>query len=136
MNSTELQTDDQTLLALWDRVGITVRCGYHPFCPCPVRAYLEFTCRVALRGLRSEAVAQQRALEVLLQAARDEALPWHWRSICLECARLPLIRLTDLLQHSDPVALAAIQGAVQQTRGLMQAAARIDTDFDPSGPAA
>lgn len=116
------QNDDEALLALWDRVGITVRCGYHPFCPCPARMYLEFTCRVALRGLRTEAVAQRRALEVLLQTARDEALPTYWRQVCLEYAQLALTRLADLLRHSDPVALEAIHGAVRQARDLVCAA--------------
>jgi hypothetical protein len=101
------------MLACWDRIGIGIRCGYNPFCPCPVRQYLLAGRRVIELGAATELEVDQRLIEVLLQTARDEALPWMWRSICLQHAGLPLARLQALLEHHDPIACNALYAAVQ-----------------------
>lgn len=110
---TELQAQAAALLRLWDRIGIGVRCGYNPYCACAVRHYLEAGRRVAASGARTETQVHQRMLTVLLQTARDEALPWAWRAVCLEHTTLPLARLTSLLKQQDPIACHAMECAVQ-----------------------
>ena len=52
-------------------------------------------------------------LQLLLQVAHDAALPWLWRSICLEHTAYPQARLVSLLKHVDPLAPQAIGAALQ-----------------------
>jgi hypothetical protein len=107
------QTQAAWLLRRWDRIGIGVRCAYNPGCACAVRHYLEAGRRVVASGARTEPLVQRRILTVLLQTAHDEALPWFWRSVCLEHSAYPLARLHSLLSANDPIALHAMDCAVQ-----------------------
>jgi len=100
------------LLRRWDRIGIGVRCAYNPFCSCSLRAYLQVARQVIATRACPEAQVHKRTLCVLLLTARDAALPWHWRSVCLEHATLPLARLQSLLGGSDP-AVETMHCAVQ-----------------------
>lgn len=111
--SSRPHTDAEALLSLWDRLAIGVRCAYNPGCPCAVRRYLEVGRRVAASGVRSELQVQQRMLQLLLRVAHDAALPWLWRSICLEHTAYPQARLVSLLKHVDPLAPQAIDAALQ-----------------------
>lgn len=114
------QDEREALLPLWDRIGIAVRCGYHPFCPCVVHAYLDCARHVVAHGLRSETAAQRRVLDVLLQTARDPALSRYWRNVCMKHAILVQIRLQTLLED-DPVTLNAVHSAVQVARDVLAA---------------
>jgi hypothetical protein len=118
---TPAQAQAAWLLRRWDRVGIGVRCAYNPFCACGLRAYLQLARQLIASGVRPERWVQQRALSVLLQTARDEALPWHWRSVCLDYAAMPLARLKTLLEPTDPVALSAMACAVQAASDELEA---------------
>lgn len=118
---TPAQTQRAWLLRRWDRIGLGVRCAYNPGCPCAVRHYLEAGRRVVAGGARSELQVQLRMLTVLLQVARDEALPWIWRSICLEYTAFPLARLRSLLRASDPIAWQAMECATQAAHDLLDA---------------
>jgi len=93
---TGAQVRHAALLRWWDRIGIGVRCAYNPACPCALRHYLEAGRRVAAAGAYAEQQVLRRTLTVLLQTARDEALPWYWRSVCLESTARPLARLRHL----------------------------------------
>ncbi|MDZ7855819.1 hypothetical protein [Sphaerotilus sp.] len=121
---TTSQTQAAALLRRWDRIGVGVRCGYNPSCPCAVRHYLDAGRRVVIAGVRPEQQVMQRLLTVLLQTAHDEALPWYWRSVCLEHTTLPMARLTSLLQQHDPVACHAMHCAVQAAGDALDAAPR------------
>lgn len=55
----------------------------------------------------------QRMLQLLLQTAHDDALPWLWRSACIEHTTLPLARLSSLLAAHDQVAVEALHAFVQ-----------------------
>ncbi|MDT7838640.1 hypothetical protein [Aquabacterium sp. OR-4] len=112
------------LLRWWDRIGIGVRCAYNPRCACAVRLYLEAGRRVAAEGAWPELPTQRRCLELLLQTARDPALPWTWRNLCVEHAVYPQARLQSLLGCHDPVAMQAIDCAVQSVRDLLAGLAR------------
>lgn len=118
------QTQHAALLRWWDRIGIGVRCAYNPGCPCAVRLYLEAGRRVCAAGARSEEHVQRRLLTVLLQTARDVALPWYWRSVCLEHTTYPQARLQSLLRAADPIALEAMRCAVQTAQDELGAPPR------------
>jgi hypothetical protein len=51
----------------------------------------------------------------LLDTARDEALPWFWRSVCLEHTTRPLARLTTLLKRR-PGALRSLFDTVHSAQ--------------------
>ena len=55
---------------------------------------------------------QLRMLSTLLKTAEDEALPWLWRSICLEHATLLLAQVTASCRLHDPLAVVALECAV------------------------
>lgn len=118
---TPAQAQAAWLLRRWDRVGIGVRCAYNPFCACGLRAYLQLARQLIAAGVRPEVWVHRRTLTVLLQTARDPALPWHWRSVCLDYAAMPLARLNTLLDATDPVALAAMDCAVQAVSDELEA---------------
>jgi hypothetical protein len=121
MTTPLLHSHARALLDTWDRIGIGVRCAYNPDCPSAVRAYLEAGRRVAADGLRSQIHIHRRTLNVLLQTARDEALPRYWRSVCLEHTTYPLARLQSLLKESDPIALEAMHCAVRAAHDVIAA---------------
>lgn len=100
-------------LLRWDRIGIGVRCAYNPGCACALLHYLEAGRRVVASGARSELAVQRRMFTLLMQTAQDEALPWLWRSLCLEHTAYPLARLHSLLKFRNPIAVAALDAAVQ-----------------------
>lgn len=58
----------------------------------------------------------RQMLQLLLRTAHDEALPWSWRSVCLEHSVLPAARLRSLLKWHDPQAAEAVDCAVHAAR--------------------
>lgn len=119
MNSSE--THQAALLRRWDRIGLGVRLAYNPTLPCVIQHYQEAGRRVVAAGALPELAVQRRQLTVLLQTAHDEALPWFWRSVCLEYSTLPLARLQSLLKHSDPIACDALSCALQSAKDMLTA---------------
>ena len=104
------------LLERWQRLEMQVRCGLMPGNPGCVRLYLNAGLQVARRGLRPAEAVHLRMLNTLLHSAQDEALPWFWRSVCLEHVNLPLAQLKTLIGLHDPIAFQAIEAAVQRQR--------------------
>ncbi|HSI57781.1 MAG TPA: hypothetical protein VLA16_09500 [Ideonella sp.] len=119
--------DAAALLRRWDRIGIGIRCAYNPGLPGVIRHYLDAGRQVAAAGVLPEMAVLQRLLTVLLQTAHDEALPWFWRSVCLEHTTLPLARLRTRLKHYDPIACHALECAVQAIRDTLAATRQHDT---------
>jgi hypothetical protein len=104
------------LLHRWQRIQMHVRCGLSPEQPGCVRLYLHTGLKIARSGLRPATAVHLAMLRTLLGAAQDEALPWFWRSVCLEHVNLPLAQLQSLIGVNDPIAMQAIDAAVQRTR--------------------
>ncbi len=100
----------------WDRLQVALRCAFYPDQPGLIRTYLGVGQRLVALGVLDEVPAQQRMLQVLLQTAADSALPWAWRSACLEHVDRPLARWCSLLRLHDPLAVAALHAAVQAAR--------------------
>lgn len=109
------------LVNSWLRQQMQVRCGLASDRPSSVRVYLHTGMQVARRGLRPALGVHQRMLKTLLAASEDEALPWFWRSVCLEHVNLPLAQVTSLLSAHDPLALRAVEAAVQIARDRLPA---------------
>lgn len=105
-------TPANALQQRWDRIGLGIRCAYNPEQPAAIWQYLAVGTRLAHTGQVPPAVAFERMLKVLLQAAADEGLPWFWRSVCLEHTALPLARLVFLLRTHDPAKVETLQAAV------------------------
>lgn len=117
--SESINTHQSALSKRWDRLGLSVRCAYSPACPNLIRCYLAMGALLVRRGLATELVVSQQMLKVLLQTAQDPALPWFWRSCCLEHTAMPMARLTSLLKLHDPLGLAAMQASVRATRDAL-----------------
>lgn len=94
----------------WDRIGLGVRCAYNPQRPDVLHHYMQAGRRLSRLQPQREALIQRRMLDLLLHTATDEALPWHWRAVCLEHTAWPLARLTSLWSGSaHPAAHAPVQ---------------------------
>jgi hypothetical protein len=118
MNSA-MTSRNQALLNRWDRLGLSVRCAYCPHNSNLIRCYLALGGLLVRRGLLTELAANHRVLKLLLQTAGDEALPWFWRSVCIEHTALPQARLVSQLKLHDPLAVEGVLAAVQQTRDAL-----------------
>jgi hypothetical protein len=90
----------------WSRLGLGVRCAYNPGQPAAIRKYVVLGTQLARWRLQPEAAVYEGMLALLLKTAGDPALPWPWRSQCLEHSAWPVARLMTLLARSDPAALA------------------------------
>lgn len=118
--------DAAALLNRWQRLEMQVRCGLAPEHPGIVRVYVHVGLHLVRRGLKPARNVHARLLATLLSTARDEALPWFWRSVCLENVNLPLAHLRGLAATEH----AAWDDAVQQLRSALPAtpAARAATE--------
>ncbi len=77
----------------WHRLGLAIRLAYRTEEPALIRQYLGLGSALVRRGELAPPTAWPRMLTLLLQTAGDEALPWFWRSVCLEHTALPLARI-------------------------------------------
>ncbi len=104
----------------WERIGLGIRLAYNPFRPEVVRYWVQLGPRLADAGVLDETTMLQRTLRLLLQVAHDEALPWFWRSVCLEHTARPLARLATLVRPLDPVRAEALHAFVQTAHEHLQ----------------
>lgn len=108
-----------TPLARWERLGLGIRCAYNPGQPAVIRHWLALGLKLAQGGIADELQLLQRSLRLLLQTGQDEALPWFWRSVCLEHTTWPAARLVSLLRCHDPLGADAVHQLVQRARELL-----------------
>lgn len=106
----------RALLDRWRRIEMQVRCGLSPEQPGCVRIYVHAGLHIVRLGLKPPLEVYPHLLHTLLRSAADEALPWFWRSVCLENLNLPLAKLSSLLGVHDPLAVEAWHAYVQQAR--------------------
>ncbi|MDZ7855862.1 hypothetical protein [Sphaerotilus sp.] len=102
----------ERLRSRWERLHIDVRCALHAGEPARIRQYLHCGHKLAALGAIDEVAAQAQMLQTLLHTARDAELPNFWRSACLELTAVPLLRLRHLIGLHDPLAMQAIEAAV------------------------
>ena len=103
-----------SLVERWQRSELYVRCALAPKEPTHVQLYLHLGRKLAARDDRASLAIQMRMLATLLKSAEDEALPWSWRSLCLEHATLPLAQVTWACRLHDPIAVDAVEAAVRR----------------------
>ena len=100
----------------WLKLQIQVRCALDPRQLARVRAYLNTGLQIARLGVLPAERVHLRMLHNLLQAAHDPALPEYWRCACLEHLAQPLAGVRLMLAVRDPLALQAIEAAVDVAR--------------------
>lgn len=110
-------TESAVLIDHWHRLQMHVRCGLCDGLPGCVWLYLHAGAQIAERGLRDATTVHLRMLQTLLLTAHDEELSWYWRSVCLEHVGVPIAPLRSLVGLHDPIAMQAIEAAVQRARG-------------------
>lgn len=112
-------TRHDTPLARWERLGLGIRCAYNPGQPAVIRHWLALGLKLAQGGVAPEMPLLRRSLRLLLQTAQDEALPWFWRSVCLEHTAWPAARLVSLLRCHDPLGAEAVHDIVRHARDTL-----------------
>lgn len=106
----------------WERMHVAIRCGLHLTQPALIRVYLGVGRWLVREARLDERAANQGMLHLLLDTALDDALPWFWRSLCLEYTPLPLARLTTLLKFREPAALQSLNNRLQSAHLQLAAA--------------
>jgi hypothetical protein len=81
-----------------------------------IRRYPALGAQLVRSGALPEDTIWQCMLMLLLQSAHDAALPWSWRSVCLEHIRLQLARLCTLHKRRQAFAADDWQALVQHAR--------------------
>jgi hypothetical protein len=105
----------------WERIALGIRLAYNPFHPQVVAYWVALGRRLADSRVLDEERMLMRTLQLLLQTSQDSALPWFWRSVCLEHSTRPLARLQTLVQAADPVRAQALEAFVQAARDRLGA---------------
>jgi hypothetical protein len=100
----------------WQRLALGIRLAYEPQQPVIVRRYLALGHLLVQQGLLTSRRAWPRMLELLLQTAVDEALPWFWRNVCLEHSAMPLARCAYLHRRGGLDTLPQLQARVDAAR--------------------
>ena len=122
-----MNTRDKTAidaLERWQRIGLGIRLAYNPARPDVLRVWLGLGARLVRQGRLDEPTALRRTLRLLMQTAHDDALPWVWRSACLEHTAMPVARLVSALRLHDPLQVPALHAMVQAAHDRLNAAAR------------
>lgn len=117
-----LLTLDPIGIERWQRLALGIRLAYNPGQPAVIRQYLSLGHRLVQTGQLAPSRAWARTLELLLQTAADEALPWFWRSVCLEHTAQPLARCTH---HLGAGAVVTQQARVDALFAHLAAAPRL-----------
>lgn len=110
---------DPVSIERWQRLALGIRLAYNPQQPAVIRQYLGLGQRLVQRGRLTPARAWTAMLELLRQTAADEALPWFWRSVCLEHMALPLARATALQRHGELPGWAALRARIEATQAAL-----------------
>jgi hypothetical protein len=128
-----LDADQRRLLQRWDRIGLGVRLAYHPASTQGIRAFLHAGRCLVAAGVRGELEVQVRTLGVLLDTARDPALPITWRRACVEHARLPLARLVTIGRRTGRIDAAIWLGRIEAVDRQLDETAACDGRSDGTG---
>ena len=114
----------------WQRIALGIRLAYNPFKPEVIRYWVDLGARLADEGVLDETRMLRRTLRVLLQVARDEALPAAWRRACLEHTARPLARLTSLARGCPCAEAQALHASIEAVHAAW------GQDADPALPPA
>ena len=102
-------------LDCWRWQGFRIRCALQPDEPRLLDQHEFHGHHLATQGWLDPWGLSVQTLELLLDTASDPALPWHWRSLCLDRAWRPLYSLQRLV------------GSLEQQRRLIALRNRLAT---------
>jgi hypothetical protein len=85
----------------WRALSLRIRCAFHPNEPRAIEQYLAEGRYLARFTATPQVLIAESTFRLLIDTARDTALPWHWRCLCLDQAWRPL-RDLQALAHSAP----------------------------------
>ncbi len=74
----------------WRWLSVQIRCALMPDEPRLIDRYLGQGAHVVCCTATAPWTVAETSLRLLLDTARDQALPWHWRNLCLDQAWRPL----------------------------------------------
>ncbi|MBC2678448.1 FagA protein [Pseudomonas baltica] len=83
----------------WLWLGLQIRCALLPNEPRLIDHYLAEGRYLARFTPTSPNSVAHGTFRLLLETALDQALPWHWRSLCLDQAWRPLRDLRNCAAH-------------------------------------
>jgi hypothetical protein len=112
-------------LERWQRLALGIRLAYDPQQPALIRRYLALGHLLVQQGLLPARQAWPRMLELLLQTAGDEAVPWFWRNVCLEHTAMPLARCAYMQRRGVLDTVPRWQARVDAARAALSTPARV-----------
>lgn len=74
----------------WRGLGLRIRCALEPDEPRLIQHYLAEGRYLTRFTATPPVLIAETTFRLLLSTARDTALPWHWRCLCLDEAWRPL----------------------------------------------
>ena len=83
-------------LESWRWMSRQIRCGLDPNEPRLIEHYLNEGRYLACCTATHPWTIAETSFRLLIDTAADVALPWHWRSLCLDQAWRPLLDLRNL----------------------------------------
>jgi hypothetical protein len=84
----------------WRALSLRIRCALDPDEPRVIQHYLAEGRYLARFTATPQALIVESTFRLLIDTARDTALPWHWRCLCLDQAWRPLHDM-QALSHSS-----------------------------------
>lgn len=80
----------------WRGLSLRIRCALDPDEPRVIDHYLAEGRYLARFTATPQSLIVESTFRLLLDTARDTALPWHWRCLCLDQAWRPLRDMQNL----------------------------------------
>jgi len=80
----------------WRALSLRIRCALEPDEPRVIEHYLAEGRYLARFTATPRRLIAESTFRLLIETARDTALPWHWRSLCLDQTWRPLRDLQAL----------------------------------------
>ncbi|MCI0994293.1 FagA protein [Pseudomonas sp. ICMP22404] len=113
---------EQPYLESWRWMSRRIRCAMSPDEPRLIEQYLAEGRYLARCTATSPWMICETAFRLLLDTASDVALPWHWRTLCLDQAWRPLrdlerqslcrCRLTRWQRHAWALATCVLEPSI------------------------
>lgn len=85
----------------WRALSLRIRCALDPDEPRVIEHYLAEGRYLARFTATPQVLIAESTFRLLIDTARDTALPWHWRCLCLDQAWRPLRDLQALAQSAS-----------------------------------
>jgi hypothetical protein len=86
----ESEAHELPYLENWRSLALRIRCALEPDEPRLIQHYLAEGRYLARFTATPPVLIAETSFRLLLSTARDTALPWHWRCLCLDQAWRPL----------------------------------------------